>query len=188
MDGNGWKWMEIDGNGWKWMEIVDLNGFEGYPTLRTDPQRKEMLDRTTTRRQSMFGLSASGLWFERLSGQEGTGADFGFADWDCWSYHPHSWGCIYAELLGMLPSAGKSYMDRGPLFPGTCGSLRRFWSCCSGRSVIVYICHEQGHAFRSLLTTGTSRHFACTMVHFCPCCTIVVGTKLASWQSFNPDS
>eukprot|EP00913_Durusdinium_trenchii_P023906 g22451.t1 len=28
-------------------------------------------------------------------------------------------GCIYAELLGMLPSAGKSYMDRGPLFPGT---------------------------------------------------------------------
>jgi hypothetical protein len=53
--------MEMDGNGWKWMEIVDLNGFEGYPTLRTDPQRKEMLDRTTTRRQSMFGLSASGL-------------------------------------------------------------------------------------------------------------------------------
>ena len=28
-------------------------------------------------------------------------------------------GCIYAELLGMLPAAGKSYMDRGPLFPGT---------------------------------------------------------------------
>ena len=53
--------MEIDGNRWKWMEIVDLNGFEGYPTLRTNPQRKEMLDRTTTRRQSMFGLSASGL-------------------------------------------------------------------------------------------------------------------------------
>lgn len=33
---------------------------------------------------------------------------------DVWSV-----GCIYAELLGMLPSAGKSYMDRGPLFPGT---------------------------------------------------------------------
>lgn len=28
-------------------------------------------------------------------------------------------GCIYAELLSMLPTTGKSYMDRGPLFPGT---------------------------------------------------------------------
>mmetsp|Transcript_91769 Transcript_91769/g.163334 ORF Transcript_91769/g.163334 Transcript_91769/m.163334 type:complete len:427 (+) Transcript_91769:106-1386(+) len=31
---------------------------------------------------------------------------------DVWSV-----GCIYAELLGMLE--GKSYLDRGPLFPGT---------------------------------------------------------------------
>ena len=39
-------------------------------------------------------------------------------------------GCIYAELLGMLPQAGKSYLDRGPLFPGTCWAWKRLCFRC----------------------------------------------------------
>lgn len=38
---------------------------------------------------------------------------------DIWSV-----GCIYAELIGMLP--GRAPMDRGPLFPSTC-HIRESW-------------------------------------------------------------
>ena len=81
-------------------------------------------------------------------------------------------GCIYAELLGMLPAAGKSHMDRGPLFPGTWGisvfqsildsAVRIGEMTCKKLINIDLPTLQQGHAFRCLLTIVTSPYFACT--------------------------
>lgn len=90
-------------------------------------------------------------------------------------------GCIYAELLGMLPAAGKSHMDRGPLFPGTWGisvfqsildnieqknlensAVRIREMTCKKLINIDLPTLQQGHAFRCLLTIVTSPYLACT--------------------------
>ena len=74
-------------------------------------------------------------------------------------------GCIYAELLGMLPQAGKSYLDRGPLFPGTCGAWPEVFHASSKHgwnSYNAFMPCYSDPAFRCPQTTSTNQYLGYT--------------------------